>query len=90
MKKRVHLTIKGNVQGVSFRYYTTQQARTLNITGWIKNKSDGTVEIMAEGEQEKLEAFVEWCWHGPPYAKVDKLDADWKGPKSEFDSFEMR
>ena len=59
MEKAVRVIVKGRVQGVSFRYYTVKKATALNIKGWVKNLSDGnSVEIWAEGEEEKLISFL--------------------------------
>lgn len=58
---RVRLRIKGRVQGVFFRASAKESAMNLGITGWVKNQPDGTVETVAEGEQEALDRFIEWC-----------------------------
>lgn len=58
MKRRVKVLFSGTVQGVGFRYTTQNVARRHAVTGWTRNRSDGRVEIVAEGEQEELESFI--------------------------------
>ena len=82
MKQSVHLKIKGVVQGVFFRQSTVEKARELDITGWIRNCEDGSVEMEAEGDESLLNVFVQWCNRGPRNAKVtdvEKTDAPLKG-----------
>ncbi len=67
------LIVKGKVQGVNFRNYTRQKANEYNIKGWVRNLPDGTVEIMAQGEEENIKKFAEWCRQGPPLASVTEL-----------------
>lgn len=70
--KRIHIT--GKVQGVFFRAHTKEHAHKLGITGWIRNRSDGSVEVHAEGSADALQSLKEWCEHGPDRARVDKID----------------
>jgi acylphosphatase len=72
---KVHITITGLVQGVSFRYFTVLKAQELGVCGWVKNTQDGKVEIEAEGTKRSLEALVSWCKKGLPPAQVKKVDA---------------
>jgi acylphosphatase len=65
------------VQGVSFRWHTREEAGALGLTGWVRNLPDGSVEVLAEGEQAPLEALARWVAHGPPHARVDHVDARW-------------
>ena len=67
------IVVKGRVQGVSFRFYTQKTAKQLNITGTVKNHSDGYVEIQATGEQQDMQEFVQWCHRGPSFAKVETV-----------------
>ncbi|MBN1485030.1 MAG: acylphosphatase [Chloroflexia bacterium] len=85
--KRVHLWIRGRVQGVSFRYYTRRQARALGLSGWVKNLPDGRVEVVAEGDEAVLQELVDWCHQGPPAAHVAQVQVRWEsyvGGLSEF------
>ena len=61
MNKQLHLIITGRVQGVFFRHHTKKLAKKLNFMGWIRNNPDGTVELIAEGEEEKLKQLIEFC-----------------------------
>lgn len=86
---RVRLVIEGRVQGVWFRDSTRQKARELNLYGWVKNRYDGGVEVLAEGPEDKVNKLIEWCRQGPAYARVDRVHEtreEWKG---EFESFDI-
>lgn len=74
---QVHLFISGQVQGVLFRMHAHKKATSLKLTGWVRNLGDGRVEILAEGEPEILENFVDWCHQGPPAAQVENVEAQW-------------
>lgn len=87
---RVNIFVSGRVQGVFFRLETRRIAEELGITGWVKNLPDGRVEILAEGEKEKLEKLVEWVKRGPVFAKVDNLEVEWQEYRDEFNSFEIK
>jgi len=84
---RVHLIIRGRVQGVFFRHSTREQAVELEVSGWVRNRSDGTVEVVAEGEREQLEKLLAWCQQGPPSARVISVDAEWGQATGEFQGF---
>lgn len=71
--KRVAINIFGRVQKVGFRFSTLQKARELNINGFVRNLRDGSVEVEAEGEENQIEKFIEWCKIGPPYSDVKKI-----------------
>lgn len=71
--KQVYLKIIGRVQGVFFRAEAEEKARTLGLTGWVRNTSDGAVEILAQGEEEPLHKFIEWCHKGPDHADVENV-----------------
>lgn len=90
MKKvRAHIFVSGQVQGVCFRIDTQQVARELGLTGWVKNLSNGKVEIIAEGEEEKVKQMVDWVKQGPPVAQVNNVDIEWQKYKGEFKSFHI-
>ena len=72
----VHIVVRGRVQGVWYRGSAQARASELKLTGWARNCPDGTVEIHAEGEQENLAQFIEWCKQGPPAAEVSDLDTN--------------
>ena len=72
-EKAVDVTLTGRVQGVSFRYYTEQQARRLGVSGWVRNEPDGSVGGHFEGAAEAVDALVAWCRTGPPSAQVEDV-----------------
>ena len=71
--KRVRFLISGRVQGVYFRAYTRDEARSLGLQGWVRNLPDGRVEVLAQGDPGKLKAFESWCRKGPPHARVQDV-----------------
>lgn len=73
MKKHFAIQVSGRVQGVFFRHSTQKKASQLNISGCVQNNSDGSVQIAAEGEEDPLKEFIDWCYHGPIMAKVEKV-----------------
>lgn len=87
---RLHARVYGLVQGVNFRYYTTQKARALGLTGFVRNRWDRTVEVVAEGEREAAEKLLSWLHIGPPSAEVERVKFEWKEPLGEFRQFEVR
>jgi acylphosphatase len=89
-KSRVKLIIKGIVQGVNFRYYTQQEARKYSVNGWVRNLADGSVAVVFEGEEEDVEAMIQWCRHGPPGAHVTELIAQPEEYRGEFQSFSVK
>ncbi|MDX8404991.1 MAG: acylphosphatase [Mariprofundus sp.] len=68
------LRIHGRVQGVGFRYHTRQEAERLGISGWVRNTSDGCVEVCISGPQPQLDAMQAWLNHGPSMARVDQIE----------------
>ncbi|HDQ74026.1 MAG TPA: acylphosphatase [Chloroflexi bacterium] len=89
-KARLHATIHGRVQGVSFRYYTIQTARRLDLTGWVANRWDSAVETVAEGSRDTLKEFLSFLREGSPAAFVQKVDHRWEAATGEFDHFKVR
>jgi acylphosphatase len=87
---RVHIYVSGHVQGVFFRAHTQEIAQRLNLVGWVKNLDDGRVEIVAEGSDNDLQKLIEWCWQGPPGARVDDVEIKYEEPTEEFKNFEIR
>lgn len=86
---RAHVIISGRVQGVFYRAHTRETARSLNLKGWVKNRYDSTVEAIFEGDEKDIEKMVEWCRQGPPSAKVDDVNVEWKKFTGEFNSFDV-
>ncbi|GAJ15768.1 unnamed protein product [marine sediment metagenome] len=89
-KVRAHLLISGRVQGVAFRYYTQDIAQSLEIKGWVRNCWDGKVEIVVEGEEEKVKKLISRCYQGPGSAIVEKIDIEWEKYIGEFNSFGIK
>ena len=87
--KRVHMIVKGRVQGVWFRESTRRKADSLGIKGWVRNLSDGTVEVLAEGSKDRMADFVSWCGQGPPSANVKQIIKEEEEWQNEFSSFEI-
>ncbi len=86
-KVRAHIVVKGRVQGVFYRASTKDEAERLGINGWVKNRNDGSVEILAEGDELVVRELIEWCKKGPPHAKVKEVKVDWEEYKGEFKRF---
>ena len=88
---RVHLKIYGKVQGVFFRDHTCKKAKEIgDITGWVANNADGTVDVVAEGPDNKIYDFVDCCQSGPSTSHVEKMEAEKLTYTGEFDSFDIR
>lgn len=73
-KTRAHALISGRVQGVCFRYETKRKAEEFDICGWVKNRGDGRVEAIFEGEKDRVDAIIKWCHKGPDASIVDEVD----------------
>ncbi len=88
--KRIHLIIHGKVQAVFYRSNTHKKASELGLKGFVKNLEDGTVEVIAEGSEEKINELIEFCRNNPGYSKVDKVDVKEEKVTNEFESFGVR
>jgi acylphosphatase len=73
MKKRMYITVRGKVQGVGFRYSARYMAQYLHISGYVKNKYDGSVCIEAEGEEKDVMEYLSWCHKGPDHARITEV-----------------
>lgn len=88
--KEVHMKISGRVQGVCYRAEAQEKARELEISGWIRNKLDGSVECRAQGDDQSLVQFIAWCRLGPKGAKVQHVQVEHiKNPQTTFEGFEI-
>jgi acylphosphatase len=87
---RLQATVRGDVQGVGFRYATLETARRLGLTGWVRNDFDGSVEVIAEGSRVDLEALLGFLSHGPRAARVTAVDATWLDATHAFKEFVVR
>ena len=89
-KSRAHVFVEGRVQGVFFRDSTRSLAARLGVCGWVRNLSDGRVEVIVEGEIAKVKQLIEFLRKGPEFARVEKVSLEYTTYKGEFDSFEVR
>lgn len=87
--QRVHLIISGDVQGVGLRAWTKRRAHDLGLTGWVKNREDDCVEVVAEGGKDALDAFIKQVWLGPDVAWVKDVDILWSDATREFVTFSV-
>jgi acylphosphatase len=76
MKVSKRLRIFGRVQGVSYRESMRQEAKRLGVTGWVRNRKDGSVEAVVQGEAPLVEDLVRWCEHGPELARVERVETE--------------
>lgn len=89
-QRRVRLQIYGKVQGVFFRASTRERAQQLGVSGWVKNRSDGSVEAQVEGPAEAVDKLIEWAHEGPSAARVDNLEVTEQDYRGEYSGFEVR
>lgn len=89
MKARAHIFVSGWVQGVFFRDQTQKWANSLSVTGWVRNLKDGRVEVMAEGDKEKVEDLIGQLKQGPSLSRVENVEVDWEDYKGEFKDFSI-
>lgn len=89
MKERLHVKIEGTVQGVFFREKAKEKANELELTGWIKNNPDGTVEAVFEGEEKNLRSMLNFCREGPTDAVVETVEEEWEDATEEYYSFDI-
>lgn len=80
--------ISGRVTKVGFRLAAVKEARELELVGWVRNTEDGRVEIVAEGERQRLVYLVAWAKRGPFLARVSNVEVLWEEPTGEFEDFE--
>jgi acylphosphatase len=81
--KRAHVFVSGQVQGVFFRAECASRARELGLGGFVRNLPDGRVESAFEGDPAAVDAMVDWCHTGPPWAQVEKVDVTEEEPTGE-------
>jgi acylphosphatase len=87
---RLHAIVHGRVQGVGFRAFVVDRAVNIGAKGWARNRWDGTVEVLAEGNREQLERLLAALHSGPRMANVTRVEVDWQTARGEFSSFRMR
>jgi len=89
MKKQLHLVIHGKVQGVFFCASVKENADKLNLTGWVRNNSDGTLEAIFEGEEIKLQKILDFCKEEPGNSVVKKVEEEWLEFENKFEEFRI-
>jgi len=87
--KTIHAIIHGRVQGVCFRMETKRAAAEYGVFGWVRNKRDGTVEAVFEGDAHRVDMILEWCKNGPPLSNVNRVTAESRAYSGEFDRFDI-
>ena len=85
-----HLRITGRVQGVGYRWSLARQARALGVTGWVRNRLDGSVEALAHGPAPAVQALIDWAHQGPELARVDGVQVTAAERQAVPDGFEQR
>jgi acylphosphatase len=85
----IYCIVNGKVQNVSYRVYAQETAMSLGLCGWVKNLSDGTVEVVAQGTPEALKEFVEYLHEGSVLAEVDSVAVDWRSARKLVDDFSI-
>ncbi len=89
-KIRAHVYVSGIVQGVFYRGHTQRMARSLGLTGWVRNLPDGRVEAVFEGPRDAVHQAVRWCHTGSPSAYVERVDVHYEPATNEFRDFRVR
>ena len=86
---RAHAVISGRVQGVFFRLETQRAAERFGVFGWVRNRPDSAVEAVFEGEQQAVDAVLQWCKEGPNLAVVKNVEVNWQDYSGEFERFDI-
>lgn len=86
----IYCVITGTVQGVNYRAYIQQSADERKIVGWVRNRSDGTVDLVAQGDPDTLKEFIECLHEGSLHARVEGVSVDWRTAKKHYDDFAIR
>lgn len=88
-KRRVRVIISGKVQGVFFRMETQKAALTCGVCGWVKNRADGAVEAVVEGNTDQVEKMLQWCWKGSPHSAVTDVAVEEEAYTGEYSGFNI-
>ncbi len=88
--KQVHLYISGFVQGVGYREHTKRESKKLGLTGWVRNLSDGRVEVLAQGTEEKLKELIKKCERGSYLSEVKDISIEWNDSNELFPDFSRK
>ncbi|MDQ3812792.1 MAG: acylphosphatase [Armatimonadota bacterium] len=90
MKRQAHVFYEGRVQGVGFRYTAEEMAQRHGIVGWVRNRRDGRVELVAQGEDGAVRAFLDDVRTGPLGHYIRDVDISWSDPDEDFPNFDIR
>lgn len=90
MERAAHLIISGRVQGVFYRAKAASKARRLGLSGFVRNLSNGNVEVLLQGDELAVNQMVAWCRKGPPAAQVDSVEVAWVAADPKFKEFDIR
>ncbi|WP_180954603.1 acylphosphatase [Bacillus sp. V5-8f] len=88
--KHIHIVVSGHVQGVGFRYFTQVKALEHHITGWVKNREDGTVEIVAAGNEKQLSMFISWLKKGNRFSTVENVSVTPLFEEKTYSNFSIK
>jgi acylphosphatase len=88
-KVRARVVIQGRVQGVFFRSHTQEMALGLGLKGWVKNRRDGTVEAVFEGDKDGVDRIIQWCHRGPSEARVTQVHLTWENYVGDLQDFSI-
>ncbi len=88
--QELHATVRGQVQGVGFRYFVVQKAQSLGLRGYARNDSNGAVEVLAQGPRPALERLLTLLWQGPSAAQVREVINVWRQPTEHLSGFHVR
>jgi acylphosphatase len=88
--RQLRAIVTGRVQGVYFRGSTEDHARLLDLAGWVRNRADGTVEVLAQGPEPQLQALLRFLHQGPPGARVSAVETEWFDPSELPRPFTIR
>jgi acylphosphatase len=87
--KQIHIKVEGRVQGVFFRASAQREAKRLGLTGWVRNRNDSSVELVAEGEETGIKDLIAWAQSGSTAARVEKVDVRWRSFVGDFFDFKI-
>ena len=89
-QKAYSISVQGDVQGVSYRYFAKKKAQTLGLVGWAKNEHDGTVSVFIQGDPEMAQKFIDWAKEGSPMATVESVSVNSAETDENLKEFEVR
>jgi acylphosphatase len=88
--KAFKVNISGRVQGVRFRASARDEAKRMGVSGWVRNLTDGSVEVFIQGQEEKLNSLLSWCYEGPPGASVTGVEYAERPIDPSINTFSIR